>query len=400
MFCPNCGADIGEGGRFCVKCGALLPESPSSPSYGSASAAIGAALDDGHQMAAKAASRLNEFAGGHTEITQFKIGDFFADVFKRHTRDEAAELFACGSPKTTPDIRDVVAEWPKPWLYSRVLVVLLVTFIACVALFELVGNPKAIPSIIFIGALIAPFTILIFFFETNAPRNISIASTVEMFFLGGSLSILSIYIFSAIFPGGGSGAVLPSLITGLTEELAKILLIVFFMSRARGKNYILNGLLIGGAVGAGFAVFESAGYAFNALWNNGSYEYMMRTTQVRAFLTLGGHIAWAAIEGAALASCERDGVFDFEQLKDIRFIAFSVACVVLHGIWDMDLPVIDDISVPVLYGPKYILLILGAWFMIVVFLHRGLEQVNQLSNEAKEDTGLTNPTARYPRHQR
>ena len=36
------------------------------------------------------------------------------------------------------------------------------------------------------------------------------------------------------------------------------------MARKIDKPYILNGCLFGAAVGAGFAAFESAGYAFNA----------------------------------------------------------------------------------------------------------------------------------------
>lgn len=47
---------------------------------------------------------------------------------------------------------------------------------------------------------------------------------------------------------------------GLIEELGKAI-IVLTVLRKLGKLSIMTGLLIGACVGAGFAAFESAGYA-------------------------------------------------------------------------------------------------------------------------------------------
>ena len=46
------------------------------------------------------------------------------------------------------------------------------------------------------------------------------------------------------------------------EETAKVLAMVV-VARAAKYRYKLNGLLVGAAVGVGFAAFESMGYALN-----------------------------------------------------------------------------------------------------------------------------------------
>ena len=50
-------------------------------------------------------------------------------------------------------------------------------------------------------------------------------------------------------------------IVGFVEEVGKSNC-CYFVYQLFKTNKILNGLLIGAAVGAGFAVFESAGYIF------------------------------------------------------------------------------------------------------------------------------------------
>src|SRR5262249_60599294 len=45
------------------------------------------------------------------------------------------------------------------------------------------------------------------------------------------------------------------------EDLAKLIALVLIV-RGRRYKYILNGMLFGAAIGAGFACFETAGYAY------------------------------------------------------------------------------------------------------------------------------------------
>ena len=446
MYCMNCGTEIPDGAAFCPECGSKViappvgqawqtpvqaaPQAPQAsygpaaqpssqqvpqapygasqapyatqqPPYGSQpQSPYGAAPQQPRKsgaefmrtvaskarktvgsMAGRAVSTVNQMAGGsEAEVVELRFRDFVDAVPKRHGFENSEEVFICGTRTTTPTIDKVAAEWPHPWVYSRVLALFVLTFLGCVALYSFFGNDKAIPGIIFIGALMTPFSALVFFFEVNAPRTISIAETVVMFFMGGIGSILLLYPVSVIFPGGGVYDFIPAMVTGLTEELAKILIIVIFMRRAKERNYVLSGLLFGAAVGAGFAVFESAGYAYEAGIAYG-YEEMIGTIVARGVLSIGGHVAWAAVEGAALALGEGDNGFSFAQLRSRQFLMLALIPVVLHGLWDTYVPVLDDVG---LFGipVKCYLLTIAIWIVLAVMLHRGLAQVNTLSERA------------------
>jgi hypothetical protein len=51
------------------------------------------------------------------------------------------------------------------------------------------GNYFSLAGLIFAGSFAVPFSLVIFFFETNAPQNISIFSVVRMFFIGGAAAV-------------------------------------------------------------------------------------------------------------------------------------------------------------------------------------------------------------------
>ena len=341
------------------------------------------ARDTVSHMADRATNTVNQMAGGQGAV-ELRFGDFFDAVPKRHERSESDEVFICGTAKTTPPLDKVTTDWPHPWIWSRVLAVLVVTFLGCYALFRLFNNDKAVPSIIFLGSFMVPFATLVFFFEVNALRNTSLVETVRMFFMGGVGALLVLYPVSALLPGGGVYDFGPAMITGLTEEIAKIAIIVVFMKRANDRNFVLEGLLYGAAVGAGFAAFESAGYAYEA-GILGGLDYMTESIVQRGVLSIGGHVAWAAVEGAALASVEGDEGFSFTQLYNRRFLALALIPVFLHGIWDTYVPILDDFG---LFGIsiKYFLLVAVIWVVLVVLLKRGLDQVNALA--AREAASL------------
>ena len=331
------------------------------------------------------ANKLNEATGGSGPV-ELKFGDFFSEIFKHHTKDESEALFICGAKDTTPSLAEVSTEWPRPWLWSRVLLVLLVTTLGFVVLWEIFGNPYALPSIFFIGSVAAPLAILVFFFEANALRNISIAETIVMFFVGGVASLIITLIIGSILPGG-VGAPIPSMITGLVEELGKILIVAFFMSRTHESDYILSGMLFGAAIGAGFAAFESAGYAFYWFMQEG-FGTSIVVIVGRALLAIGGHAVWAAIEGGAIALVEGPEGFKWNCLVKPAFLIYAVVCVVLHGVWDMTLPVIFEIGLFGVINIKCVILIVLAWIVVGVLLNRGLAQVNEISKRTQAPTQI------------
>lgn len=81
----------------------------------------------------------------------------------------------------------------------------------------------------------------------------------EVFICGGLSLILAILFFSLDF-NTDINTYFGALMVGLIEEVAKAAIVALFLFKSKKSNYILNGLLVGAAVGAGFAAFETAGY--------------------------------------------------------------------------------------------------------------------------------------------
>ena len=444
MFCMNCGNQVSNDSMFCPICGqptkpqnvaASAPAAQPAPAqmpptnaYGytnqqvppaqvyvqrkSVTQTVGDAVGG-------MADKLYEATGGsgHAEL-RFK--DFFSEVFKGHEKGASEELFICGTKTTTPDIKNVSAEWPKPWVWSRVLFVLLATLVLLYSLLYVHYNQLAIPGIMFVGALAVPFATLIFFFETNAPRNISLVKTITIFFVGGAASLIALYLLPAdLLKASGTIEFGPSMLTGLLEEIAKLAIIVVTLSLMKQSNsgkptriYILNGLLVGAAVGAGFAVFETAGYIFANTMKNGyisegifyfNLAAMNNTLVMRSLLAVGGHVAWAAAIGAALVLGDQDNEVSAAQVSNPfafsvvlmtkpAFLIIFALCVGFHGVWDAAIPVLDE-GILLSMRAKYILLIIAIWIVVAVMLKRGLDQVNQLANKAENSAPVYSATA-------
>ena len=164
-------------------------------------------------------------------------------------------------------------------------------------------------------------------------------------------------------------------IVGFVEELGKATVVILFINYLK-TNKILNGLLIGAAVGAGFAVFESAGYIFRFGFNlfDGANNITEITIQ-RGLTALGSHLVWAAIVGAAAVIVKETKHFEWANIIAKRFIFFFFVEVTLHGIWDTEITLLSSGYL------KYILLIMISWLFIFILMKAGLTQVNQLRDE-------------------
>jgi RsiW-degrading membrane proteinase PrsW (M82 family) len=94
-----------------------------------------------------------------------------------------------------------------------------------------------------------------------------------------------------------------------------------------------DGIAFGAAVGFGFAAFETAGYAFNAVFTLGglSLENLVETEVLRGILTPVGHGLWTAILGGVLfrAAATRGRL----RLTG-AVVGWYVVVSLLHGLWD------------------------------------------------------------------
>ena len=274
----------------------------------------------------------------------------------------------CGTKVTTPDVKDINPQNAGAWVYLKIFIFFLIAYIPVRIGYITYGNANFLPALIMLGAFAMPVTVLIFFFEINIFKNIPFYRVVEYFILGGSLSLITAILFFELDLKTDISTYTGALMVGLIEEAAKATIVALFLFRDKKCKYILNGLLIGAAVGAGFAAFETAGYILRYGMNYG-VATMLGTIKVRGFLAPGGHVAWAAIEGAALMLVKGFDKLEKKHLNDKRFLLICLIPIVLHGIWDM------PINLP-FYGVPIIMTVL-AWIVIIYFINLGLKQVDE-----------------------
>lgn len=377
MYCHQCGepADYNKH-NFCTNCGTeLSKELSGSLAYGISK---GHEKEDQEQVRerasfnfskalvgtfAHAGERLNRLVGEKGEM-HVDLNDVFSELFRKHTKEEAEMLFAAGTCATTPKLSDVPVTWPKPWLFGRVFLILFSTYALLYLAVSLFANLNALPGLIVVGSFAGPSALLMFFWEMNAPQNVSSYETAKMFFIGGAASILASLFLYSIFPVEEldvKGAIMVAFI----EEIGKLAIIAYFVKRLNPR-YILNGLLIGAAIGAGFAAFESAGYAFRYMHEEG-LQSMLGIIFMRGWQSVGGHVVWSAITGAALTYVKKGDRLKVDHVFDWQFIRLFAIPVILHALWDLTA-----------YPIFVIVLIIAAWIFIFILMNSGLKQLVRL----------------------
>ncbi|MPN10952.1 hypothetical protein SDC9_158250 [bioreactor metagenome] len=234
------------------------------------------------------------------------------------------------------------------------------------------GNANFLPGLIFFGAFITPFSLLIFFWEMNILKNISLYRTTVYLIKGGIVSLLYTVTLYAIVDGYKS-----PLLVGFVEETAKVLALLLLVDH-RNYRYVLNGLLIGAAVGTGFAAFESAGYILVTAMNYG-IPTMLGTIFWRAVFAPGNHIAWAALMGAAFLWVKGNRPFHLSMLLNLKFLGMYAFVILMHALWD--LPIAQPVIVMVPLLP--VLLTVLSWAMLLAMMRLGFLQVYR---EAEKET--------------
>lgn len=284
---------------------------------------------------------------------------------------------------STPEQHEAsTAPFPKLWLFPRVLIAFLASFILLYVCVTKLNNLNAVPGLLFMGALALPFSVLVFMFEINVSKNISIFEVMKMFFFGGMVSqVLTLCLFEA-FPIGWLNYS-SAIIVGLIYALGRLFIIAVFVKLLNPKH-ILDGMLIGAAVGAGFAALEIAGYAFRFyLLSGGNINYLTEILLLRTWSALGGHAAWAAITGGGLVMAKGDMPFSFKLFTDIKFLKFFFIPVILHAIWDC--PFMDS---GVYVYIKLAVLIVIAWIIILGQINAGLKQLERKSSSCPKPSSI------------
>jgi RsiW-degrading membrane proteinase PrsW (M82 family) len=307
--------------------------------------------------------RLNLIAGLE-KPSDFRPGEMFSEVVKRHPDQEVEAYFTVGAATTTPELLAIDANWPRPWMFVRILAMSLILYAGFLWVYDQFENIRLLPGLIMTGSVAVPFALLIFFFEANAPRNVSLYQVIKLVALGGLVSIIISLFF---FRWTGLSSWLGAAAAGIVEETGKGLTLLLVVTRSRYR-WTLNGLLLGAAVGTGFAVFESAGYALDFGLRDDSIQTVKDIIMRRGLLSvLGGHTLWTGLVGAALWRARGNRKFSPAMFFDARFLRVFVFAVVMHMIWN------SPLQLPAYL--KYIGLGFLVWFLVIEMMNAGLKEI-------------------------
>src|SRR3954451_16161722 len=214
----------------------------------------------------------------------------------------------------------------RTWL--RIFLTGLALWAMTVVVIFLTGNPNLVPTLVLLGSFLVPVSFVAWAFSRRHSGELTAELLFSTFVTGGVLgtlaaSLLETYLLHpspALFIG-----------VGLIEEAAKLVALML-LTRRLAHKYARDGLILGAAVGFGFAAFESAGYAFTALFTEQglSLTQLVQTELLRGLLAPVGHGLWTAILGGVLFSASGNRHFALTGRLLLTYLGVSL----LHALWD------------------------------------------------------------------
>lgn len=186
-----------------------------------------------------------------------------------------------------------------------------------------------LPTLILLGSFLVPVAFVLWAYERHG-RDLGVSAILGCFLAGGALGALGASLTQSYLQRPSWGMFVEA---GLVEEAAKLGALVFALRRQPAVRGLRAGLVLGAAVGFGFAALESAGYAFNAAVSTEGVDLrtLLETEIPRGLLTPFGHGLWTAIAGGVLLSRRRlNGHFRISAPAVGTCLAVSL----LHALWD------------------------------------------------------------------
>ena len=184
----------------------------------------------------------------------------------------------------TAEVAGPVSASTSSWW--RILLLGLGLFVLAVFVFGLTGNPNLFPTVALIGNFVVPVSYVAFFYERRHMSQVTLVSTARAFFYGGALGVFAAALLEPVFIR--QLTFLSAFEVGLIEEFAKILG-VLVVARHHRHDSEIDGIILGGAAGMGFAALESGGYVFTAfVESGGSLSALVLVTLLRGLLRGSG----------------------------------------------------------------------------------------------------------------
>jgi RsiW-degrading membrane proteinase PrsW (M82 family) len=247
-----------------------------------------------------------------------------------------------GQPAVYPR---TMAYQARPWL--RIFVVGFLLWLATVLVTFTTRNANLIPTLVLLGSFLVPVTFVAWAFERRDTGELTPSLLLNTFLTGGVLGVLAASVLESyllrpsplLFVG-----------VGLIEEAVKLLALALLTRHLVTKS-ARDGMILGAAVGFGFAAFESAGYAFTALFtvNGLSLIQVVETEILRGLLSPVGHGLWTAILGGVLFSAAGRDRFAITGRLILAYLGVSA----LHALWDSMHSIALTLTLLITEGERY-----------------------------------------------
>jgi protease PrsW len=185
------------------------------------------------------------------------------------------------------------------------------------------------PTVILIGSFLVPVTVVAFVLSLRPEGYLTTSEVVFGFLAAGTVAVVTTALAEVYLLPEAAGTFIG---VGAIEETGKglVLLAVAHSVHYREPR---DGMLLGAVVGAGFASFESAGYALQTMLQH-LHEHtiadILETEAFRGVLAPFGHITWTALLGGALFASSRGGRFHLTT----RLAGTFAGVIALHALWD------------------------------------------------------------------
>jgi protease PrsW len=209
-------------------------------------------------------------------------------------------------------------------LWLRVFLIGLVLWLATVVVTRSTGNSNLVPTVVLFGSFLVPVTFVVWAYGRGRSPRVTVELMFMAFVVGGVLGVLGASLLESwlVRP-----SILMFVLVGLIEEGVKLAALMFVTRRMVTRS-AMDGVILGATVGFGFAAFESAGYAFNALFTADglSLRQVVETEVLRGILAPVGHGLWTAIAGGALFAAGGR----LRRPVVLTYLGVSL----LHALWD------------------------------------------------------------------
>jgi protease PrsW len=220
----------------------------------------------------------------------------------------------------------------RMWL--RMFITGLVLWVLTVVVTFITGNPNLVPTLVLLGSFLVPVCFVVWAFGRRHSGEVTAELLFSTFVTGGVLGVLAASLLESYLLHPSPWLFLG---VGLIEEAVKLLALAF-LTRNLAHKYARDGMILGAAVGFGFAAFESAGYAFTALFTEQGLSLMqlVQTELLRGLLAPVGHGLWTAILGGVLF---RTAAVGGRLRLSGALVGWYVVVAGLHALWDASRPI-------------------------------------------------------------